>query len=138
MEYIDVGKWGDAYRDVVEGQPIARYKNAAGEDWYEKVAHNINRPRGFAVGFDEAGVATFIADDLEQMNPGGLRVLVFPKFETGVELRRAILGRRFNFDTREFDPAPAPPSDFPYPTPFDAIRDILKRLEALEARDGGV
>jgi hypothetical protein len=137
MEFIDVGQWGKAYRDELEGQAIARYKNAVGEDWYRKVAHNINRPKGFCVGLNATGIALFIADDLEQMNPSGLHVIVLPKFTDDPPQRRAVLGKRFDFDKKEFvDPPAAEPWFEGYASPHDAIRDLVKRVKKLEARHG--
>ena len=136
MEFIDVGHWGRAYRDELEGTAIARYKNAVGEDWYRKVAHNINRPKGFCVGLDANDIVVFIADDLEQMNPSDLRVIVLPKFPDDPPQRMAVLQKRFDFDRRDFVDVPAPWADIPYNSLLEVVRDLLKRVKKLEARHG--
>jgi hypothetical protein len=110
LHYIDLGRWSPRYRDIVEGgAAIARYKNEAGEDWYATVAHNPERPLGFAVCLNDEDIVEFVGNDLDELDPGGRRVIVLHEFEQTTEAREALFGKRFNFATGEFVDPPAAP-----------------------------
>lgn len=82
MELIFMGKWGRATKlSLPIGVDIAVYKNDAGEDWYEKVAHNPDSPAGTAIGVDETGRVRAHALHLGQLTPDGLEVYVVPDWE---------------------------------------------------------
>lgn len=123
MHYIDFGRW-TAYRAEADGQFFSRYKNEAGEDWYETVAHNSERPLGFSVCLNEEDVAVYIGDDLDHLDPNGKRVIVLHEFEQTSAARYAIIGKRFDFATGEFvDPPAAPKTILPKVTLWRRLTD---------------
>lgn len=100
--YIDLGHWGAPYRDVIEGIPILRYKNAADEDWYATWAHNPAASAGFVVFLDADGLVQTICNHVDQSEPGNKRGLILPDFPTDPQARRAVLGKLFDFDNGIF------------------------------------
>lgn len=135
-QYIDLGQWGPPYRDEIEGNPIARYKNEADEDWYAAWAHNPNAPSGFVIFLDADGVVQTICNHVDQSEPGNKRGLILPDFPTDPQARRAVLGKFFDFTNGIFvDPPPKAP---PFVTRSQALMalhnaGLLEQVETLIA-----
>lgn len=81
MRMIDLGLW-EAYRiETPDGQGVAKYRNAAGYDWYSTVAHNPNRPKGVTAVLDPAGNVIVAYPDVYQADPRLGRPVVLEGFE---------------------------------------------------------
>jgi hypothetical protein len=117
LDFIDLGVWGAPEKVVIEGGiTIARYKNAAGQDWYETVAHHPDRPTGFAVAIDpETGDVRMLGSEVGRLEPGNKRVIVLPGLDAQEAEQDDLFYKRFDLTTGEF-------VDKPPTVPFEVSR----------------
>lgn len=80
MNFIDLGEW-EAYRvETEEGQAFAKYRNAAGHDWYSTVAHNPDRAKGIAALLSPEGDVVMAYEDVAHAEPRLGRPVVLPDY----------------------------------------------------------
>ncbi|MGO4287513.1 DUF4376 domain-containing protein [Bosea sp. TAB14] len=93
MNIIDLGYW-EAYRFTAgDGLEIAKYRNAAGYDWYSTVAHNPNRPMGVTAVVAPDGAVIIAYNDVAQAEPRLGRVVVLEGFDGSLA---DLVGKRVN------------------------------------------